>query len=301
MNRRELLQRTVAAGAAVGVGGGRSLAASASAPFRLKYAPHFGMFEHHAGKDLVDQLKFGADQGFTAWEDNGMPGRPVEVQERIAKEMARLGLTMGVFVAMSDFENVTFASAKPEIRTDILAKGKAAVEVARRVNARWTTIAPGRYDVGLEWDYQTANVIDNLRRLVEVFEPAGLVAVLEPLNPWKDHPGLFLTKIPQAFQICRAVASPSCKILFDMYHQQITEGNIVPNIDRAWEEIGYFQQGDNPGRNEPTTGEMNYRNIFGHLHGKGWTGVLGMEHGVSKPGIEGEKGLLEAYRYCDSY
>ena len=58
--------------------------------------------------------------------------------------------------------------------------------------------------------------------------------VLEPLNPWKDHPGLFLTKIPQAFQICRAVGSPSCKILFDMYHQQITEGNIIPNIDRAW-------------------------------------------------------------------
>ena len=127
MNRRELLQRTLAAGAAVGLGGTRSLAAPASAPFRLKYAPHFGMFEHHAGKDPVDQLKFGADQGFTAWEDNGMPGRPVEVQERVAKEMARLGLTMGVFVAMGDFQNVTFASTRPEIRADILAKGKAAV------------------------------------------------------------------------------------------------------------------------------------------------------------------------------
>ena len=259
------------------------------------------MFEHHAGKDLVDQLKFGADQGFTAWEDNGMPGRPVAEQERVAKEMARLGLTMGVFVAMGDFQNVTFASTKPEIRADILAKGKAAVEVAKRVNAKWTTVVPGRYDVGLEWDYQTANVIENLKRLAEVLEPAGLVMVLEPLNPWKDHPGLFLTKVPQAFQICRAVGSPSCKILFDMYHQQITEGNIIPNIDRAWDEIGYFQQGDNPGRKEPTTGEMNYRNIFRHLHGKGYTGVLGMEHGISKPGIEGEKALLEAYRSCDSF
>ena len=155
--------------------------------------------------------------------------------------------------------------------------------------------------MGLEWDYQTANVIDNLKRLAEVLEPAGLVMVLEPLNPWKDHPGLFLTRIPQAFQICRAVGSPSCKILFDIYHQQITEGNIIPNVDRAWEEVAYFQQGDNPGRKEPTTGEMNYRNIFRHIHGKGWTGVLGMEHGISKPGIEGEKALLEAYRYCDSF
>jgi hydroxypyruvate isomerase len=303
MNRRELLQRTLVAGAALGLGEARSLAAQAPRPrpFRLKYAPHFGMFELHAGKDLVDQLQFAADQGFSAFEDNGMSERPVAVQERVAREMSRLGLTMGVFVAMGDFEHVTFASTKPEIRADIVGKAKAAVEVAKRVNAKWTTVAPGRYDPGLEWDYQTANVIDNLKRLAEVFEPAGLVMVLEPLNPWKDHPGLFLTRIPQAFQICRAVASPSCKILFDLYHQQITEGNIIPNIDRAWSEIAYFQQGDNPGRKEPTTGEMNYRNIFGHIHGKGYVGVLGMEHGISRPGIEGEKAVLEAYRYCDSF
>ena len=301
MDRRELIKSAILAGAALGLDGARRRAAAAPAPFRLKYAPHFGMFKSHAGEDLVDQLKFAADQGFTAWEDNGMAGRAVEVQERLAQAMSKLGITMGVFVAMADFQNVTFASAKPEAAADIVAKAKAAVDVAKRVNGKWTTVVPGRYDVGLEWDYQTANVIDNLKRLAELFEPAGLVMVLEPLNPWKDHPGLFLTKIPQAFQICRAVGSPSCKILFDMYHQQITEGNIIPNIDRAWEEIGYFQQGDNPGRKEPTTGEMNYRNIFRHIHAKGYAGVLGMEHGISKPGIEGEKALLEAYRYCDSF
>jgi hydroxypyruvate isomerase len=303
MNRRELIKTTLGAAAALGLAGPRpdALAAEAAATkgFRLKYAPHFGMFRHHAGEDLLEQLRFASDQGFSAWEDNGMGGRPVELQERIAQEMARLGMTMGVFVAMADFQNVTFASTKPENAADIVAKAKAAVEVAKRVNARWTTVVPGRYDVGLEWDYQTANVIDNLKRCVEVFEPAGLVMVLEPLNPWKDHPGLFLTKIPQAFQICRAVGSPSCKILFDMYHQQITEGNIIPNLDRAWSEVAYLQIGDNPGRKEPTTGEMNYRNIFRHVHGKGFTGVLGMEHGNSRPGLEGEKALLDAYRYCD--
>jgi hydroxypyruvate isomerase len=309
MDRRDLLKMTLATGALAGLGTAGAAAAAQPAavpgvkgkPFRLKYAPHFGMFEAHAGKDLVDQLKFGADQGFTAWEDNGMPGRPVAEQERIAAEMSRLGMTMGVFVAMADFENVTFASTKREVRDDILAKAKAAVEIAKRVNAKWTTVVPGRYDVGLEWDYQTANVVDNLKRLCDVFEPAGLVAVLEPLNPWKDHPGLFLTKVPQGFQICRAVASPSCKILFDMYHQQITEGNIIPNIDRAWDEVAYFQQGDNPGRKEPGTGEMNYRNIFGHIHAKGYTGILGMEHGVAGKGKDGEAALLAAYRSCDSF
>ncbi len=124
--------------------------------------------------------------------------------------------------------------------------------------------------------------------------------VLEPLN-FMNHPGLFLTKIPQAYQICKAVNSPSCKILDDLYHQQITEGNLIPNIDLAWEEIGYFQMGDNPGRKEPTTGEINYHNVFKHIHGKGFNGVLGMEHGNSKPGKDGEMAVIDAYRNSDNF
>jgi len=299
MDRREALKTTLAAAAALTLGTRRADAAVRS--FQLKYAPHFGMFRHHAGEDLVDQLHFAADQGFTAWEDNGMPGRPVEVQERVAAAMSRRGMTMGVFVAEGDFERVTFASDGPEVREALKKKAVAAVEVGKRVSARWCTVVPGRFDPGLEPGYQTANVIDNLKRFAEVLEPAGLIMVLEPLNAWRDHPGLFLTKVPQAYQICRAVGSPSCKILFDMYHQQITEGNIIPNIDRAWEEIAYFQIGDNPGRKEPTTGEMNYRNIFRHIHEKGYTGILGMEHGLSKEGEAGEQALIDAYVACDSF
>jgi len=157
------------------------------------------------------------------------------------------------------------------------------------------------FDTGTEWDYQTANVVDNLKYCAEVLEPHGLIMVLEPLNAWSDHPGLFLTKIPQAFQICRAVGSPSCKILDDLYHQQITEGNLIPNMDKAWDEIAYFQLGDNPGRNEPTTGEINYKNVFKYIHSKGFTGVVGMEHGNRKPGKEGERAVIDAYRHCDKF
>jgi len=150
-------------------------------------------------------------------------------------------------------------------------------------------------------DYQTAIVVEALRRASDIFEPHGLVMVLEPLNPHRDHPGQFLAGSPQAFLVCRAVNSPSCKILFDIYHQQITEGNLIPNIDACWSEIAYFQAGDNPGRNEPTTGEINYRGVFKHIHGKGFNGVVGMEHGNSKPGKEGEVALIEAYRWSDSF
>ena len=258
------------------------------------------MFENHAGKDLLDQVRFMADQGFTAMEDNNMWKREPATQEAIAAELDRLGMTMGVFVAYGDFKNSTFTSGKAEDREVVLAKIHDAVDVAKRVNARWMTVVPGTFDPGLEWGYQTSNVIDLLRACCEICEPAGLIMVLESLNPWKNHPGLFLTKIPQAYQICRAVNSPSCKILDDLYHQQITEGNLIPNMDRAWDEIAYFQIGDNPGRKEPTTGEINYLNVFRHIHAKGYTGILGMEHGKSQKGIEGEKALLAAYRAVDA-
>jgi hydroxypyruvate isomerase len=259
------------------------------------------MFEHHAGPDLVDQLHFIADQGFRAFEDNGMGRRPVNIQEKLGRQLERLGLEMGVFVATGDFANVTFASSSPDAKEKVLTDIRAAVEVAKRVNAKWCTVVPGRFDPGLEWDYQTVNVIENLKRCAEIFEPHGLVMVLEPLNPWTDHPGLFLTKIPQAYLICRGVGSPACKILFDIYHQQITEGNLIPNMEKSWDQIGYFQIGDNPGRNEPTSGEINYQNIFKYIHARGYTGVLGMEHGNAAPGLEGEKALLKAYRYSDAF
>ncbi|MEC3965732.1 TIM barrel protein, partial [Flagellimonas halotolerans] len=97
------------------------------------------------------------------------------------------------------------------------------------------------------------------------------------------------------------VDSPSCKILFDIYHQQIQEGNLIPNIDAAWEEIAYFQVGDNPGRKEPTTGEINYRNVFKHIHSKGYTGIVGMEHGNSGAGKQGELAVIEAYKTSDTF
>ncbi len=303
-------RRFLAGGIAAGAGAlGRSLAApartapqgSTTRPFRLNYAPHFGMFQHHAGPDLLDQLKFMADQGFRAIEDNGMKSRPAQMQEQIGRELQRLGMQMGVFLAAADFQNVTFASARQDARERLLGEVRDSIEVAKRVRARWCTVVPGRFDPGLEWDYQTTHVIENLKRCCELLEPHGLAMVLEPLNPWRDHPGLFLTKIPQAYLLCRSVGSPSCKILFDIYHQQITEGNLIPNLERSWNEIAYFQIGDNPGRKEPTTGEINYRNVFRAIHSRGYQGILGMEHGNSRPGRDGEQAVIDAYRWCDDF
>ena len=300
MDRRAFLQGAVLLAGADARGAGRAPARSDS-PFRLRYAPHFGMFRHHAGEDPVDQLRFLRDEGFVALEDNGMPGRPVAEQERIGAALAELSIAMGVFVAHADFRRPTFASDDPAAIERIARDMRGAVEVAARVGARWCTVVPGARRPDLEPAYQDALVIDNLRRAADVLEPAGLTMVLEPLNSWTDHPGCFLTGIPQAYALCRAVNRPAVKILDDLYHQQVSEGNLIPNLDRAWSEIAYVQVGDNPGRNEPGTGEIHFGNVFRHLRGKGYAGIVGMEHGMSGNGKEGERALIEAYRAADSW
>ncbi len=312
MQRREFIG---AVGASAGLGAVAQHVAAATASedsssrpviargerFKLAYAPHFGMFKNSGGSDLVDQLKFAADEGFWAWEDNGMMGRPIPVQERVGAAMTDLGMSMGVFVADAHWSGPLYAMGGAETRKALQEKMRKAVEVADRVNATWMTVVPGKFDPGLEWDYQTANVVDCLKAMAEICEPSGKVIVIEPLNPYRDHPGMFLSKIPQAYLICRAVNSPSCKVLDDLYHQQITEGNLIPNMDMAWDEIAYFQVGDNPGRMEPTTGEINYRNVFKHIDGRGFKGIVGMEHGNSRDGKEGERAVIDAYRWCDGF
>jgi hydroxypyruvate isomerase len=233
--------------------------------------------------------------------DNGLPGRSVEDQTKIANEMQRLGMLLGPFVLYADFSVTSFVLNTPEVKEMLIGFMKEGVEVAKRTGAKWALMVPGRYDEKLHRDFQTANVIDNLRYCCDIAEPAGLTIVLEPLNTLINHPGLFLTGMPQAYAICRAVNRPACKIVEDIYHQQITEGNLIPNIDASWNEIGAFHCGDNPGRNEPGTGEINFKNVFKYIYSRGYQGVICMEHAKCIKGKEGEIKLLEAYREADSF
>jgi hydroxypyruvate isomerase len=269
--------------------------------FNLKYAPHFGMFKSHAGSGIIDQLKFMYDQGFNAFEDNGMKNRDTKTQEKIGNFLINNDMQMGVFVAHKIYWNKpNLASGDINKRKEFLNDIKESVIVAKRVNAKWMTVVPGHLDLKLDINFQTKNVIETLKQACGILENHNLTMVLEPLN-FRDHPGLFLTESPQAFQICKSVNSSSCKILFDIYHQQIQEGNLIPNIETTWDEIAYFQIGDNPGRNEPTTGEINYKNIFKYIYERGYNGILGMEHGNSKNGIDGEVKLINSYKQVDNF
>jgi hydroxypyruvate isomerase len=306
VNRRTFIHNGIGAASALAVAGPGTVlgsprpAAPAGKAFKLKYAPSIGEFKAHAGDDPLAHVAFAADEGFGAMFDNGIMNRPVPQQEAIAREIAKRGMILGPFVLYADFGKKSFVTRDKDVREMLLQKMKDGIACMGRTGIKQALVVPGRFDESLGWDYQTANVVDNLRLCMDVCAPAGLVLVLEPLNP-RNHPGLFLTKIGQAYQICKAVKSPNCKILDDIYHQQITEGDLIPNIEAAWDEIAAFHLGDNPGRNEPGTGEINFKNIFRRLAGKGYQGTLCMEHGHSKPGKDGERAVIDAYRTCDEF
>ena len=300
ITRRTLLQSTLSATALAAPP--PLFAASPKRKFKLKLAPHLGQFVGHAGKSIVDQLKFMADEGFTALEDNGMMQRPVATQATIARTLEQLGMSMGVFVvAVGGNDNRLFTTGHKDNPATFARACRDALEVAKRVNARWMTVVPGVFERKLPIGIQTANAIDVLRAGAEVFEREDRVMVLEPLA---DSPDLFLRTADQAYQICRAVNSPACKILFDMYHLQQNQGAIIASIDQTWSEIGYFQMGDVPGRLWPGTGEMNYANIFQHLSTRmresGRDFIFGMEHGPWQPNRAGERACIESYVAIDA-
>jgi hydroxypyruvate isomerase len=304
LDRRSFVGSVAAAAAALAakpiIAGAETIATSEPRKFKLKYAPHFGMFRAHAGEDLVAQLEFMRDEGFAALEDNGMKGRSVADQERVAKAMQRLGMEMGVFVGHTiDWNNPLLSGGDPALRDKFLQEIRESVDVAKRVNTRYMVVVPGVADRRRDPELQMVNVLETLRRAVAILEPHNLTMLIETLNTRVNHPGQLLPRAPQIYLITRALNTPACKIQYDIYHEQINGGHIIPTLDAVWSDVAYIQVGDTPGRKEPGTGEINYRNIFDHLKKKGYTGIVGMEHGNSKPGKEGERAVIDAYIAAD--
>lgn len=301
MERRGFIKKMGLGSTILGLSGTMTVpvfAGNKAAPtFNMDFAPHFGMFKNSAPGGIVDELKFMADQGFRSLEDNGMLKRSVADQELIGKTLNDLGMRMGVFVVEGgDNWKVSLTTGKQEFLDTFLKTCRESVEVAKRVNAKWMTVVPGYFDRTLQMGIQTGNVIEALKRGSEILEPHGLTMVLEPLS---DNPDLFLRHADQSYMICKAVGSPSCKILYDIYHMQRNEGNLIATMEKTWSEIAYIQIGDNPGRKEPGTGEIHYGNVFKYIDSKGFKGVMGMEHGNALQGVDGEKALIEAYRKVD--
>ncbi|MCI4591683.1 TIM barrel protein [Sphingobium sp. BYY-5] len=300
VSRRAMIATSLAAAATPAMSALAGKGGSNAAHFSLGYAPHEGSFASRGG--LLEQIAFAADQGFRAWEDNEARQRPVEQQEAMARAFAQRNMSMGVFVASmpkwADFRPVLGANDDAD-REAFLADIRTSIDVAKRLNAKHMTVVTGFMDRRVPQDIQTGRIIDLMRRAGDIVAPHGLVLVMEPLNTRTNHPGVFMQSIAQGYAVARGVNSPGVKILADLYHEQIQSGNLIPTLDACWAEVGYIQFGDNPGRKEPGTGEINFGNIVRWLREHHYAGVIGMEHGNSLDGREGEERLIAAYRAID--
>ena len=220
MQRRSFLKNGILTAGAIGLTSSvfGSPATNKETTFKLDYAPHEGMFGNSAGKDFIDQIKYMHDRGFRSIEDNGMAGRTPEMQSRIGETLTKLGMRMGVFVVPKGGNGANTLAANKQEHIDIFLEGcRKTVEIAKRCHAKWVTVVPGDFQRNLPIEIQTAHVIDALRRGAEILEPHGIIMVLEALS---DTPDLFLRTSAQTYEICRGVNSPSCKILYDIYHLQ---------------------------------------------------------------------------------
>jgi hydroxypyruvate isomerase len=267
--------------------------------WHLRYAPRMGFL----GDDLsVDQhLQIYAEYGFTAFEYNALPqNHTLEECISIRRKMNELRMEMGVFVVNSGgWQGDALVDAK--FHDGFLADVRKAVEYHDAIQNRWATVTSGLSVDYMPLSRQTQNVIDGLKKAAEIVEGTELTLVLEPLNVLVDHAGYHVVTSDHAAQIIDAVGSSHVKMLFDIYHQQISEGNLINNIEKHWDRLGYFQAGDVPGRKEPFTGEIYYTNVFKRIYEKGYEGIIGMEHGLSTPGREGLEKCFEAYRVADTW
>lgn len=264
--------------------------------YRLRYAPRIGMIN----EPVERQLEIIAEHGFTAFEYNGLPRHTFAEIAGFRKKMDSLGLSMGTLV-------VNRGGWKPSAMVDkqfhapFLEDVKKAVEIHKIIGNDVATVCSGLAVANLTPAEQTANCVEALQRAGDLCAGTKLKLVLEPLNIRTDHAGYFVVFSDHGAEIIARANHPHVRLLFDCYHQQISEGNLIAHIRKHYAHIGYFQTGDVPGRKEPGTGEVNWSNVFKAIHGLGYTGMIGMEHGLSQPGMAGLLKCFEEYRKADAW
>jgi hydroxypyruvate isomerase len=152
------------------------------------------------------------------------------------------------------------------------------IEIAKRLNISTLISQVGDFIEDVPRDVQKQSLIDGLRAAAPLLENTGITLVVEPLNELIDHKGYYLVQSQEAFDIIKQVSSPNIKVLFDIYHQQISEGNVINNILPNIDYIGHFHAAGNPGRNELQKGEINYPQVFSAIQQTNYKGYVGLEY-----------------------
>jgi hydroxypyruvate isomerase len=297
LDRREFLQ--IGSVGALSLAAGAGSAGGNGSRFGRNYAPHLGLFRHHAGVDPLEQIRFLADEGFRSLEDTGLRAKPIALQRQMGRELARRRLSLACFTGVADFGRPTFASGRPDLRQAVLRDLRLAIEAADRVGALQLSIVPGKREAALDVGTQQRHAIEMLHRCVEVCEPRGVTLLLEPIDYGPGHSRLFLRSARDAAALCREVGRPSCRVLIDVYQQAVAGEDGPGLLADVGDVLGHVQLGDFPARKEPGSGELDFRKLLATLDAIGYRGALGMEHGTTLAGRPGERAVIDAYCALD--
>lgn len=280
--------------------------ADTNRPFKMRYASHLGflstdkpLFLKTLGTtDPAVHIEYAADQGFAGIEDNLLAQRDKDEQVLIGEALARYGLEMGCFVASVNPARKSWVTYNEASVAEIDGEIASAIETAKRVNGRYLTVAPTA-DPAIPYGFQIATTIRHLRRVADRCERVGMILCIEQMNQY-GLPGMLLQHVADAYSLVKAIASPSVKLLFDCYHVQIMDGNLVANLERCQDEIAIIQIADIPRRRELGLGEVNWPNVLRTVRNAGYSGLIEYEVVPSKPDIEGEHAALDALRQVDA-
>jgi hydroxypyruvate isomerase len=280
--------------------------AVARVPFTMRYAAHLGFqsrdkplfLETLGTTDPVAHIAYAADQGFAGIEDNLLGGRDEREQSLIGEALSRHGLEMGCFVASVNPAKKSWVTYNDTSVAEIDAEIAKAIEIAKRVNGRYLTVAPAA-DAAVPFSFQVATVLRHLRRVADRCERAGVMLCIEQINQY-GLPGMLLQHIADAYAVVKAAASPAVKLLFDFNHVQMMDGNLVANFERCQDEIAILQIADMPRRRELGLGEVNWPNVLRAVRDRGYKGLIEYEVVPSQPGREGEQAALAALRRVDA-
>lgn len=240
--------------------------------------------------DFLQRIAMASELGFPAIEFWPWRGKDVGA---IADLSADLGIEVAQFTAWGFEPGMNDARNHTRLEREI----KEACEVARRLGCKKMTVLGGNDQPGMSRETMLANIVQGLKIVAPVAENAGVMLILEPLNTRVDHAGHCLYGSEDALRICREVGSTHVKINWDLYHMQITEGDLCGRLRAGYEQVGYVQLADHPGRNEPGTGEIHYPRVLRELHELGYRGFVGLECWPKEGELAAARRVNEADRW----
>ena len=220
--------------------------------------------------DFLDRIPKVKAAGFEAFEFWGTSNKDLAAVKRLKDQH---GLTLTAVV--TEYKQPL---SEPANHASFVEGFKRAAQVANDLECKAVIVTVGN-ETPAPRRRQHDNIVAGLKAAAPIAEERGVTMVLEPLNVLVDHKGYYLAASAEGFEMVREVASPNVKLLYDIYHQQITEGNLIATITANLAHIGHFHSADVPGRHEFGTGEINYPNVLRAIDSMGYTGYVGLEFG----------------------